>query len=199
MAKSRIRSETYYNENAARQVHLASVTARVGFCVKSTGPTGNNWIRALPIFETEILKKMMNCSSKCFNKTEFLFLQWLVINGPARRAGRTWVTCLQWNLHFRWPLSLCYQSCLIKVSCQSIIQSVWRTGKLFINRSIEHSFSLSASKKQVRESVNQHTKTIQKKKKKNNNNKGKQKLELFYSPTVRHMVLREAVKGFYKI
>ena len=109
---------------------------------------------------------MMNCSSKCFNKTEFLFLQWLVINGPARRAGRTWVTCLQWNLHFRWPLSLCYQSCLIKVSCQSIIQSVWRTGKLFINRSIEHSFSLSASKKQVRESVNQHTKTIQKNKKK---------------------------------
>lgn len=89
----------------------------------------------------------MNCSSKCLNKTAFLFLQWLVINGPARRAGRTWVTCLQWNLHFRWPLSLCYQSCLIKVSCQSIIQSVWRTVKLFINRSTEHSFSLSASKK----------------------------------------------------
>ena len=89
----------------------------------------------------------MNCSSKCLNKTGFLFLQWLVINDPARRAGRTWVTCLQWNFHFRWPLSLCYQSCLIKVSCQSIIQSVWRTVKLFINRSIEHSFSLSACKK----------------------------------------------------
>ena len=36
------------------------------------------------------------------------------------------------------------------------------------------------------------------KEKKNNNNKGKQKLDLISLPTVRHIVLREAVKAFYK-
>ena len=77
-----------------------------------------------------------------------------MINNPARRAGRTWVTCLRWNLHFQWPLSLCYQSCLIKVSCQSIIQAVWRIVKSWIKQSIGHSFSVSVSK-QTTEGVSQ--------------------------------------------
>ena len=59
-----------------------------------------------------------------FNISYFWYVQWLVINCPVQRTGRTWGTCLRWRHHLQWHLSLCFQSCSIETSIKSINHSI---------------------------------------------------------------------------